>query len=84
MDRFAALKILNILKERSGRIIYGFHTGIEVYDAMQHGGSFPSNDRCKVNIRWFGGYIHLPLLVNFTRLFHLMRSANEFLVQSVQ
>lgn len=71
MDRFAALKILNILKERSGRIIYGFHTGIEVYDAMQHGGSFPSNDRCKVNIRWFGGYIHLQGM-SHTRIFRII------------
>jgi NADP-dependent aldehyde dehydrogenase len=35
--------LIDIMKEKAGRILFGgFPTGVEVCDAMQHGGPFPS------------------------------------------
>lgn len=35
--------IINILRSKAGRLVFnGFPTGVEVCDAMQHGGPFPS------------------------------------------
>lgn len=47
-DNPIALKVINILTQKAGRVIYGgFPTGVEVCDAMHHGGPFPSTTDAK-------------------------------------
>jgi 2,5-dioxopentanoate dehydrogenase len=48
-DEDAARKLVSVLETRVGRILFnGFPTGVEVCQAMVHGGPYPatSNDRC--------------------------------------
>lgn len=42
-DDGIAAEIINLMKEKAGRVIFGgFPTGVEVTDAMVHGGPFPA------------------------------------------
>jgi alpha-ketoglutaric semialdehyde dehydrogenase len=49
-DRDEARKLVNVLERLAGRIVFnGFPTGVEVCNAMQHGGPYPATTHSHFN-----------------------------------